>query len=334
MKRPAYFLLLLPLLAVLGCGGKPAEHVFTIGFMPKLVGIPYFNACKRGAEQAAQELKIKLDYNGPTKAEANQQIDLLNQWAASGTYDLIAVSCNDPDLVAPALLEARKKGILVLTYDADAREEARQFFVNQSTYEDVARAMADAMADVLEPKGTGTVGILTSSIQAPNQSQWSRRLKAYVQEKYPGMRLLPETEHGEDRDKGITQAKALIQANREMKGIIGLTSVAVPAAAEAVRQGVQQGQLQKGQIQVTGVSTPKDMRDYVEDGTVQNFVLWSPVDLGYLTVHVADLLRKDQLPENGTIQAGRLGKITVNDREVLLGRPIRFTRQNIDTFDF
>jgi ABC-type sugar transport system substrate-binding protein len=326
--------MLLAVLGSVGCGGKPTERVFKIGFMPKLVGIPYFNTCQRGAEEAKKELGIDLEYNGPTKADANQQNDLLHQWIASGDYDCLAVACNDPDLVAPALVEARRKGILVVTYDADSREEAREFFVNQATYDDVARAMADAMADVLEPKGTGNVGILTSSIQAPNQSQWSRRLKAYVAEKYPAMHLLRETEHGEDRDLGITKAKALIQANKDLRGIIGLTSVAVPAAAEAVRQGVQQGQLQKGQIQVTGVSTPKDMRDYVDDGTVASFVLWNPVDLGYLTVHVANLLRKKQVPENGTIKAGRLGEITIRNREVLLGKPIRFTRENIGAFDF
>jgi ABC-type sugar transport system substrate-binding protein len=297
--------------------------------MPKLVGIPYFNACERGAKEAAEQLGIKLVYNGPSKADANQQIDLLNQWINSGEYDCIAIACNDPDLLAPSLKEARQKGILVITYDADAQPDARQFFVNQATYEDVARAMVDAMAEELEPKGTGKVGILTSSIQAPNQSQWASRMKAYVRQQYPQIELLRETQHGEDRDLGISMAKDLIQATPDLKGIIGLTSVAVPAAAEAVRQ-----EGKRGQIKVTGVSTPKDMRDYVHDGTVKTVVLWNPVDLGYLTIFVADLLRKGQVPEDGKIQAGRLGAITVRDREVLLGKPLLFNQKNIGDYDF
>ena len=120
-----------------------------------------------------------------------------------------------------------------------------------------------------------------------------------------------------------------IQQKKSLVGIIGLTSVAVPAAAEAVRQ-----EELKGKIKVTGVSTPRDMRDYVKDGTVTNFILWSPIDLGYLTVHVCDLVRQGKMPENGTIQAGRLGKIPVTDREVLLGPPMKFTKDNIDKFDF
>jgi ABC-type sugar transport system substrate-binding protein len=106
--------------------------------------------------------------------------------------------------------------------------------------------------------------------------------------------------------------------------------VAVPAAAEAVRQ-----EGMRGKIKVTGVSTPKDMRDYVKDGTVNTVILWNPVDLGYLTVYVADLVHQGKMPETGAIEAGRLGKkIQVKEREVLLGEPMRFTRDNIDQYDF
>jgi ABC-type sugar transport system substrate-binding protein len=330
MRRLVAVVLVAALALALGCPAS-SEKRFTVGFMPKLEGIPYFNACKEGAEEAARELGIKLDYAGPTRADANQQNDMLRQWVHSGSYDCIAVACNDPDLVAGALREARQNNILVVTYDADTQPDARQFFVNMATYDAVAEAMVDAMADELEPKGTGKVGILTSSIQAPNQSEWAKRIKAYAKKKYPEMVLLPEEEHGEDRDAGIRKAKAMIQANPDLKGIIGLTSVAVPAAAEAVRQ-----EGKKGKIKVTGVSTPKDMRDYVKDGTVNVFILWNPVDLGYLTVYVCDLLHKGKMPEGeGSIQAGRLGPISVSKtHEVLLGKPIRFTRDNIDDFHF
>jgi ABC-type sugar transport system substrate-binding protein len=322
-------LLALPLAGCGGNSGRPSGKAVKVGFIPKLIGIPYFNACERGAREAANELGLELVYNGPTSTDVNAQNQLIDQWAAAGEVDCLCVACNDPDQIVRALQRARKKKIPVITYDADSQPEARDLFVNQATYDRVAEMMVDSMADQLTPRGAGEVGILTSSVQAPNQSQWARRVKAYAAKKYPEMKLLPETEHGENRDLGITKAKALIQANPDLKGIIGLTSVAVPAAAEAVRQLGR-----KGQIKVGGVSTPRDMKDYVLDGTVHDFVLWSPIDLGYLTVYVADLKRKGQVPDNGTIKAGRLGEIHVKDREVLLGEPMRFDKSNIDKYDF
>jgi ABC-type sugar transport system substrate-binding protein len=321
---------LLACLSLAGCSGRRSgNRALRVGFIPKLIGIPYFNACKKGAEQAAEELHLELVYNGPNRTDVDEQVRLIRQWAAAGEVDMLCVACNEPDRIAGALREARQAGIPVITYDADSTADARDFFVNQATYDSVARMMADEMATQLQPPGTGLVGILTSSTEAPNQAQWARRLKEYVKQKYPDMKLLPETQHGEDRDVGISKAKAMIEANPGLKGIIGLTSVAVPAAAEAVRQ-----ERKKGVIKVTGVSTPRDMRDFVEDGTVESFVLWNPVDLGYLAVYVADLQRRGQMPKAGTFDPGRLKRIQVSDREVLLGPPLRFDRSNIDKFDF
>ncbi len=296
MKRWLFLILALLQLTTSGCGRSVSDEVVFL-FVPKIKGIPYFLGCKRGAEEAAGELDIKLVYDGPTKADADAQLDLLNNAVSSGQYQAILVACNDPDRVTPALTRAEKKGLPVVTFDADARK-GRNYFVNQATYDSVAKEMVDVMAEQLEPEGTGKVAILTSYITAPNQSEWAKRMRSYARKAYPGMTFLDETEHGEDRAKGITKAKALISAHKDLKGIIGLTSVAVPAAAEAVRQAVQQGHIKAGQIAVTGVSTPKDMRRYVKDGTVETFVLWNPEDLGYLTVYVGHLLREGKMPDS------------------------------------
>ena len=88
MKRSLWILLVLPLLLP-GCQ-KKADRPFTVGFMPKLVGIPYFNACKKGAQEAADELGIALRYDGPTEAEASLQNKMLDQWISSGEFDAVA----------------------------------------------------------------------------------------------------------------------------------------------------------------------------------------------------------------------------------------------------
>jgi ABC-type sugar transport system substrate-binding protein len=335
MRRTVPVLWAVLALALAGCGHerKPTK----IGFMPKLVGIPYFNACKKGAEEAAAELGRELVYNGPSTDDANAQITLLQQWVDSGEYLAICVACNNPDLLAPVLGDARKKGITVVTYDADTHADDRDRFVNMCTYDSVARAMIDDMAGQLGPPGEGKVALLTSSVHAPNQAEWAKRMKEYAAQKYPRMQLLPETEHGEDRDLGTRRAAALIGTHPDLKGIIGLTSVAVPAAADAVRKAVAAGNLKPGQVKVGGVTTPRDVRDFVADGTIRSFILWSPVDLGYLAVQVADKLLKKELtgPMTETPPMGRLGPKQVGPhREIVLGEPIRFTKENIDGYDF
>jgi rhamnose transport system substrate-binding protein len=71
----------------------------------------------------------------------------------------------------------------------------------------------------------------------------------------------------------------------------------------------------------------------VKADVVKKFALWSPVDLGYLTMHVAKLVAEGKMHE-GTISAGRLGNIKVTGKEVLLGDPVVFTKENIDQYHF
>ena len=86
-------------------------------------------------------------------------------------------------------------------------------------------------------------------------------------------------------------------------------------------------------IYVTGLSLPSMMREYVEDGTVEKFVLWDAVDLGYLTVHAALKLQRGELTD-GTHTMGRLGEIEIANGEAILGPPVVFDRENLDQYQF
>jgi ABC-type sugar transport system substrate-binding protein len=84
---------------------------------------------------------------------------------------------------------------------------------------------------------------------------------------------------------------------------------------------------------VTGLSLPSTVKGYVKDGTIPRFVLWSPKDLGYLTIHAAKALADQQL-DPGTRDFGRLKEIRITSDEVILGPPFVFDAGNIDQFSF
>ena len=84
-----------------------------------------------------------------------------------------------------------------------------------------------------------------------------------------------------------------------------------------------------------GLSLPNINKPYVHDGIVQTVVLWNTRDLGYLTVYAGALLAGGRLDASASsIQAGRLGTITVRGSEIILGPPLLFNKANIDQFDF
>jgi rhamnose transport system substrate-binding protein len=308
-------------------GGGGGEGPTKICMMPKLVGIPYFNASEKGAKEAAEELGIELVYDGPTEAKAALQSQMIEQWIQQ-QCGAITVAANDPDALAPAMKKADEAGIATGAWDADVAPDARDIFVNQATFDAIGYKLVDVMAE--QTNGEGEFLVVTGSLTAPNQVAWLEAMRERMKEKYPDMSIASVEPGEEDLQLGIDITKNYLRANPDTAGVFGITSVALPGAAEAVEQeGLE------GEVAVTGLSTPNDMKPYLESGAVEEFVLWNPVDLGYLAVHVANAQIEGNMPDSGTFKAGRLGEVEmISEDEVLLGPPLVFTQDNIDEYDF
>jgi rhamnose transport system substrate-binding protein len=306
-----------------GGGGGPNK----ICMMPKLVGIPYFNASEQGANEAAKELDVDLVYDGPTEAKAPLQSQMIEQFIQQ-QCDAITVAANDPNALAPAMKKADNAGIATGAWDADVAPDARDVFVNQATFQAIGYKLVDVMAE--QTGGKGEFLVVTGSLTAPNQVAWLKEMRERMKEKYPEMSIASVEPGEEDLQLGIDITKNYLRANPDTAGVFGITSVALPGAAEAVQQIGR-----AGEVPVTGLSTPKEMKPYIESGAVKEFVLWNPVDLGYLAVYVADAQVEGNLPKSGTFKAGRLGEVKLlAEDEVLLGPPIVFSKENIDQYDF
>lgn len=327
-------LIFLVLGAGAGCGdgGKtnapPSKaEALRMGMMPKLMGIDYFNQCMKGAKEAANELGVDLTFDGPHEDSVDAQAQMVSLWAAQG-FDAIAVAPNDPEVISPALRKAREAGSVVLTWDADANAAAsgREIFVNQSPTAEIGNTLVDVMAEGIGRKGK-TV-IVTGSATSPNQNAWMKVMRQRLAERYPDITVLPTLVPDEDQNRARQLTLDVLRAHPDLVGIWGITSVALPGAAEGVKQAGK-----SGKVFVTGLSLPSSVKAYVKDGTIAKFVLWNPVDLGYLTVHVAHQLKRASI-SHGVHSFGRLQQVRVENGEVILGPPIIFDKANIDRYDF
>lgn len=308
---------------------KSGEEI-TLVDVPKLIGIGYFAATTEGMKQAAEELgNVKVKTDGPTEANIDDQITFLDNFITQGVDGLL-FAANDPVAIAPVLRTALKKGIHVVGYDANAEPDARGWFVNQAEFNGIAKSMMDSIVD--EIGDDGSFAIVTSTFTTPNQARWIAEMQAYAEKCHTGVTFLETVEAQEDNILSFNQANTLINKyGEDLKGILGMTSVATPASAEAVTQAGL-----CGEVAVVGLATPNAMKPYVESDCVKSVVLWNPVDLGYAAVHVMRAMVDGKFnPGDTEVQAGRLGNLTVvNGSEVLLGAPYVFNKDNIGNFDF
>jgi rhamnose transport system substrate-binding protein len=297
-----------------------------IAMMPKAKGDPYFKSCREGAEEAARELGVELLWDGPTDLDPAKQNEVIEAWITSGV-DVIAVSVENEVAISSVLQKARSKGIKVVTWDADAQKEARDFFINQATPQGIGYTLTDEAARILG--GKGEFAIITASLSAANQNEWIKHIKARLAEKYPDLKLVAIQPSEGDRDRAFAETQTVLKVYPNVKLIMAIAAPAVPGAAEAVKQSG------RSDVKVTGLSLPSLCKPYVHSGVVESFVLWNTVDLGYLTVYTSKALATDELKRgNNEVMAGRLKKIEVQNDEVRLGAPFIFNKTNVDNFNF
>jgi rhamnose transport system substrate-binding protein/rhamnose transport system permease protein len=308
--------------------GQPLSgaHKTVIAMMPKAKGDPYFISCRQGAEEAARELGVELLWDGPTDLDPSKQNEVIEAWITIGV-DVIAVSVENEVAVSTVLRKARAKGIKVVTWDADAQKDARDFFINQATPQGIGNTLTDEAARILNNKGE--FAIITASLSAANQNEWIKHIKARLAEKYPDLKLVAIQPSDGDRDRAFAETQTLLKVYPNIKVIMAIAAPAVPGAAEAVQQSG------RTDVKVTGLSLPNMCKPYVHDGIIESIVLWNTLDLGYLTVYASHALSTGQLKRGDqSVAAGRLGRIDVQNDEVRLGAPFIFNKSNIDGFNF
>jgi rhamnose transport system substrate-binding protein len=310
--------------SVTGAKAPPARK--TIALMPKTKGDPYFVSCRQGAEEAARELGVDLIWDGPTDMDPAKQNEVVEGWITRGV-DAIAVSVSNAASISTVLRKAKAKGIPVLTWDADAEKDARDFFVNQATPQGIGYALMDEAARMLG--GKGSFVIVTGALSAANQNEWIKYIRDRLEQKYPAIKLAAIRPSDDDRDKAFSETQTILKVYPDAKVIMGIATPAVPGAAEAVKQSG------RTDVKVMGLSLPSLCKPYVHGGTVESVVLWNTGNLGYLTVYASNAMAKGALkPGAKEIQAGRLGRIEIAGDQVLLGAPFIFNKTNIDQFSF
>ena len=303
-----------------------AAHKAVIAMMPKAKGDPYFISARKGADSAAAALGVELLWDGPTDLDPAKQNEVVEAWITRGV-DAIAVSVENKEAISTVLRKARGKGIKVVTWDADAEKDARDFFVNQATPQGIGYTLTDEAARIMG--GKGELAIITASLSAANQNEWIKYIKERLAAKYPGMSLVAIQPSEGDRDRAFSETQTVLKVHPKVTLIMAIAAPAVPGAAEAVKQSGRTN------VKVTGLSLPNMCRPWIKSGVIESIVLWNTMDLGALSVRVAQALTSGELKAGASsLEAGQLGRFEVVGDEVRLGLPFIFNKSNIDRFNF
>lgn len=208
-----------------------------------------------GAQAAAEELGVTVDFMSPNTKDDAQQIECVNN-AVAGGYDAIIVAANGPDAISSALQEAADAGIKIVYVDSPANVEAEATF---STDNKAAGTTAgEEMIKALEEKGvtSGTIGII--NVNAATDSTVNREEGFRAAFEGTDFEIL-ETQYGEG-DAAKSQSIAENYITQGVVGIFGCNEGSTTGAGNAIKAS--------GNADIIGVGFDKSdaILNLIEDG--------------------------------------------------------------------
>ncbi|MDT7552567.1 MAG: rhamnose transport system substrate-binding protein [Pseudonocardiales bacterium] len=312
-----------------GSGGSAPAGPVKVAFVPKLQGVPYFEAMNAGGQKAAAALgNVQWLYQGPTQADAGAQADIVRSFIQQKVNTLI-VAPNDPDSMAPLLAEAKAQGIHVATADTDAPNSVREAFVNQATADGIGQSLTDSLLKAMG--GQGKYAIVSCGQTAENLNSWIKVQKDYTASKYPQAQIVDTVYAGEDQAKATQMATDLMNAHPDLTGLVGECTSSAPGVAQAVQDANK-----VGKVFTVGLGTPQSMKPYLAKGSSSAAILWNVENLGYLTAWTgAQLAENKTIADTNNVSADLPAiKYDATSKTLLLGPPLAITKDNVDQFNY
>jgi rhamnose transport system substrate-binding protein len=311
-----------------GASGGSAGKAYTVAFVPKLQGIPYFEAMNSGGKAACAEIGCTWLYQGPVEADPAAQADIVRSYIQQ-KVDTLIVAPNDPDSMAPLLKQAADAGIKVATADTDAPNSVRQAFVSQASTEGIGQALTDALLKAMG--GKGKYAIVSCGQTAQNLNSWIEVQKAYTAQKYPDAQIVDIVYAGEDQAAATQMATDLMNAHPDLTGLVGECTSSAPGVAQAIQDAGK-----TGKVFSVGLGTPKSMLPYLTNGSSSASILWDVEHLGYLTAWTGvQLAGGKQLQATNDVSKDITGvTFDPSSKVLLLGPPLTITKDNAGKYNY
>lgn len=248
----------------------------------------FWQAVKLGAEQSAKENNVKITFEGPeTEAMVDKQIDMLSA-ALAKHPQAIGFAALDSQAAIPLLKKAQAGKIPVIAFDSGVDSDIP---LTTCTTNNVAAAAlaADKMADAIG--GAGEVAVIVHDQTSRTGIDRRDGFLARMKEKYPNIKIVSVQYGAGDHLKSAEIAKAMIQANPNLKGIFGANEGSAEGAAIGVKESGKK-------LVLIGYDSGKEQKAAIMSGEMLGAITQNPIGIGKCTVDSAvKALKGDKLPK-------------------------------------
>jgi ribose transport system substrate-binding protein len=235
----------------------------------------YWKTVKMGAEVAAKEFDVALDFRAPgDEADVKGQIALMEQ-SVSSNPDAIVLAANDYKELSAVVDDAKDHSIPVITIDSEVETKNIESFIGANNYD------AGQVAGKQLIKLMGSSGQIAIVSFKQGERNTELREKGLLEElaKYPDIQVIDKVYTLTDRELAAQLTHNVIDKHPELDGIVALNEISSIGVASAVQSRELQGKVKI----VTFDSTSEEL-ELLQEGIIQATIIQNPFSIGYLGV--------------------------------------------------
>ena len=239
----------------------------------------FWQAVKLGAEQKGAELNAEVNFIGPaTESEVAQQIEMLQAEYDKGP-DAVCFAALDSQAANPLLEQMAADGIPVIAFDSGVDSDIP---ITTAATDNVAAAAlaADMMAELIG--GAGKVGVIIHDQTSRTGIDRGDGFVNRMAEAYPDIEVIEPQYGGGDQLRSTDLAKAIIQANPDIKGFFGANEGSAIGVVNAVNELDMAGKLV-----VIGYDSGAAQIEAIRSGLMAGAVQQNPIGIGAQCVRAA-----------------------------------------------
>ncbi len=295
----------------------------------KSTGFNWFRRMETGIQQYSRDTGIQTLQQGPSKADAALQVQVIEDAIAQRPNALLVVPFQ-VETVEPVLKKAKDQGIIVVTHEAsNIRPESAAYDIEPFDNAAYGRHMMDEMASGMH--GEGNYVVFVGSLTSKSHNEWVDAAIAHQKERYPKMQLVgTRNETSDDPQKAYQMMKDLLRTYPGIKGVQGSAATDVVGAAQAIQDAGL-----AGRITVVGTSLPSYAGELLKSNAVSVINCWDPATAGYVMNKVARILLEGGKIEDGMdLGVEGYSQIRLVGRVIYGSAWIDITGANMDQYPF
>ncbi len=275
---------LILLLVVIGSASSCANQTDdpnkkqNVALVVKMKHGDYWKTVKMGAEMAAKEFGVNLNFYAPDYEEdVKGQVKLVNQALQDGT-DALIVAASDREALAQATEPAGRLNVPVIAIDTDMRAAWVRSFIGTDHFDSGQKA-GEKLVELIGTKGR--IAIIGFRSKAGDAEQRENGLLAAIA-RFPEVRVVAKEYCGADQKQAEELARKIVTQYPEVDGIVALNATASIGAAEEIEtMGLA------GKVKIVGIDSPPEVLEYIQGGVIQATIIQKPFIMGYLGVKYA-----------------------------------------------